>query len=61
LTRRNVETILEAGGSSRTRGSPFQVNQNTWLDAIGRYLARPKEVGRVKTGFKKLLSEFSAA
>jgi len=40
----------------------FRVNQNTWLDAIVRYLVHPKEAGRVKTRLiKKLLTELNAA
>lgn len=40
----------------------FRVNQNTWLDAIVRYLVQPKEAGRVKTRLiKKLLAELNAA
>lgn len=40
----------------------FRVNQNTWLDAIVRYLVPPKEAGRVKTRLiKKLLGELNAA
>lgn len=40
----------------------FRVNQNTWLDAIVRYLVHPKEAGRVKTRLiKKLLAELKAA
>lgn len=27
----------------------FRVNQNTWVEAIARYLVQPKEAGRVKT------------
>ena len=27
----------------------FRVNDNTWLEAIVRYLVHPKESGRVKT------------
>ncbi|MCA1850501.1 MAG: mechanosensitive ion channel family protein, partial [Acidobacteria bacterium] len=27
----------------------FRVNQNTWVEAIVRYLVRPREAGRVKT------------
>ena len=40
----------------------FRVNSNTWLDAIVRYLVRPKEAGRVKTRMiKRLLRELNAA
>jgi small-conductance mechanosensitive channel len=40
----------------------FRVNQNTWLDAIVRYLVHPKEAGRVKTRLiRKLLSELNTA
>ena len=40
----------------------FRVNANTWLDAIVRYLVRPKEAGRVKTRLiKKLLDEMNKA
>jgi len=40
----------------------FRVNSNTWLDAIVRYLVRPKEAGRVKTRMiKRLLQELNAA
>jgi len=39
----------------------FRVNQNTWLDAIVRYLVHPKEAGRVKTRLiKRLLAELNA-
>jgi small-conductance mechanosensitive channel len=40
----------------------FRVNENTWLDAIVRYLVHPKEAGRVKTRMiKRLLAELNAA
>jgi small-conductance mechanosensitive channel len=40
----------------------FRVSENTWLDAIVRYLVHPKEAGRVKTRLiKKLLSALNAA
>jgi len=39
----------------------FRVNENTWLEAIVRYLVHPKEAGRVKTRLiKKLLAELNA-
>jgi hypothetical protein len=35
----------------------FRVNDNTWLDAIVRYLVHPKESGRVKAQMtRKLLA-----
>ena len=38
----------------------FRANENTWLDAIVRYLVHPKESGRVKTRIiKKLLDKLS--
>src|SRR5207253_6750360 len=40
----------------------FRVNENTWLDAILRYLVHPKEEGLVKTRLtRKLLTSFNAA
>ena len=40
----------------------FRVNQNTWLEAIVRYLVAPREAGRVKTRLiKKLLAALNAA
>ena len=40
----------------------FRVSENTWLDAIVRYLVHPKEAGRVKTQLiKKLLAALNAA
>ena len=39
----------------------FRANENTWLDAIVRYLVHPKESGRVKTRIiKKLLDQLNA-
>jgi len=39
----------------------FRVSENTWLDAIVRYLVHPKESGRVKTRLtKKLLEKLNA-
>lgn len=39
----------------------FRVNDNTWLDAIVRYLVHPKSQGRVKTRLiKKILSRLNA-
>jgi len=39
----------------------FRVSENTWLDAIVRYLVHPKEAGRVKTRLiKRLLSALNA-
>jgi small-conductance mechanosensitive channel len=38
----------------------FRANENTWLDAIVRYLVHPKESGRVKTRItKKLLDRLN--
>lgn len=38
----------------------FRVSENTWLEAIVRYLVHPKEAGRVKTHLiKKLLDELN--
>jgi small-conductance mechanosensitive channel len=40
----------------------FRASENTWLDAIVRYLVHPKESGRVKTRLtKKLLEKLNAA
>jgi small-conductance mechanosensitive channel len=40
----------------------FRVNSNTWLDAIVRYLVRPKRAGQVKTRLiNRLLQELNAA
>ena len=40
----------------------FRVNENTWLEAIVRYLVPPREAGRVKTGLiKKLLAALNSA
>ena len=40
----------------------FRVSENTWLDAIVRYLVHPKEAGRVKTQLiKKLLAALNAS
>jgi small-conductance mechanosensitive channel len=39
----------------------FRVSENTWLEAIVRYLVHPKEAGRVKTRIiKKLLDKLNA-
>ena len=38
----------------------FRVNPNTWIDAIVRYLVKPKEAGRVKTRLiRRLLIELN--
>src|SRR5207237_51231 len=40
----------------------FRVNENTWLDAIVRYVIPPREAGRIKTRLiKKLLDALNAA
>ena len=40
----------------------FRVSENTWLEAIVRYVVSPREAGRVKTRLiKKLLSALNAA
>jgi hypothetical protein len=40
----------------------FRVNENTWLEAIVRYLVAPREAGRIKTRLiKKLLAALNAA
>ena len=40
----------------------FRVNENTWLEAIVRYLVPPREAGRIKTRLiKKLLAALNAA
>jgi small-conductance mechanosensitive channel len=40
----------------------FRVSDNTWLEAIVRYLVAPREAGRVKTRLiKKLLAALNAA
>jgi len=36
----------------------FRVNDNTWLEAIVRYVVQPREAGRVKT---RLIKELLAA
>lgn len=39
----------------------FRVNENTWIDAIVRYLVIPKEQGRVKTRLiKEMVERFKA-
>lgn len=39
----------------------FRASENTWLDAIVRYLVSPKEAGRIKTRLtKKLLEKLNA-
>src|SRR5205085_12213284 len=39
----------------------FRVSENTWLEAIVRYLVQPKEAGRVKTRMiKELLVRLNA-
>ena len=40
----------------------FRIGENTWLEAIVRYLVAPREAGRVKTRLiKKLLAALNAA
>ena len=40
----------------------FRISENTWLEAIVRYLVHPKEAGRVKNRLiKKLLARLTAA
>jgi small-conductance mechanosensitive channel len=40
----------------------FRVSENTWLEAIVRYLVPPREAGRIKTRLiKKLLAALNAA
>ena len=40
----------------------FRVSENTWLEAIVRYIVAPREAGRVKTRLiKKLLAALNAA
>jgi small-conductance mechanosensitive channel len=40
----------------------FRISENTWLEAIVRYLVHPKEAGRVKTRLiKQLLEKLTAA
>ena len=40
----------------------FRVNENTWLEAIVRYLVPPREAGRIKTRLiKKLLAALNTA
>jgi small-conductance mechanosensitive channel len=40
----------------------FRVSENTWLEAIVRYLVPPREAGRIKTRLiKKLLNALNAA
>jgi small-conductance mechanosensitive channel len=39
----------------------FRVNQNTWIEAIVRYLVQPREAGRVKTRLiQKMLARLNA-
>jgi small-conductance mechanosensitive channel len=39
----------------------FRVSQNTWIEAIVRYLVKPREAGRVKTRLiKKMLERLNA-
>ena len=39
----------------------FRVSENTWLDAIVRYIVPPREAGRIKTRLiKKLLAALNA-
>jgi hypothetical protein len=39
----------------------FRVSENTWLEAIVRYLVVPKEQGRIKTRLiKKMLARLNA-
>jgi hypothetical protein len=39
----------------------FRVSENTWLEAIVRYLVAPKEAGRIKTRLiKKILERLNA-
>src|SRR3982750_3861460 len=39
----------------------FRINQNTWVDAIVRYLVKPREAGRVKTKLiTKMLERLNA-
>ena len=39
----------------------FRASENTWLEAIVRYLVAPKEAGRIKTRLtKKLLEKLNA-
>jgi hypothetical protein len=39
----------------------FRVNDNTWLDAVVRYLVDPKEAGHMKTVLiRKMLTRLSA-
>ena len=39
----------------------FRINQNTWVDAIIRYLVKPREAGRVKTKLiTKMLERLNA-
>ena len=40
----------------------FRINENTWLDAMVRYLVHPKSAGRIKTELtKKLLAKLNEA
>ncbi len=40
----------------------FRVSENTWLDAIVRYVVHPKQSGRVKSRLiKELLQKLNAA
>jgi hypothetical protein len=40
----------------------FRVSENTWLEAIVRYVVPPREAGRIKTRLiKKLLADLNAA
>ena len=40
----------------------FRVNDNTWVEAVVRYLVQPKEAGRIKTRLlQKMLTALNAA
>jgi hypothetical protein len=40
----------------------FRVSENTWLEAIVRYIVAPREAGRIKTRLiKKLLAALNTA
>jgi hypothetical protein len=54
--------ILSKNSSSYHSRVIFRVGENTWLEAIVRYLVAPREAGRVKTRLiKKLLAALNAA
>jgi hypothetical protein len=59
LARTPVDEIRSGGEHPRVI---FRVNENTWLEAIVRYLVTPREAGSIKTRLlPKLLAALNAA